>query len=84
MEDDSDDLEDGKPSIPESLLAKLFDATGTKEGSQRGYFLFFINDQGEPFVTSRYENTAVQFALEKAMDIHHENTGFSVNFGEED
>lgn len=80
-----DEPEERKPSIPESLLAKLFDATGTKDGSQRGYFLFFINDEGEPYCTSRYENTGVQFALEKAMEIHQESTGFSFNFsGEED
>jgi hypothetical protein len=75
---------EAKPSIPESLLAKLFDATGTLDGAQRGYLIFYINEQGEPYLTSRYENTAVQFALEKAMEIYQDNQGIGFTFGGEE
>ena len=78
--DETEEIE--KSSIPESLLVKLFDATGTQEGSQRGYFIFYINADGEPYLTSRFENTAVQFALEKAMEVYQDNQDISFNFGE--
>lgn len=84
MQETQTDNPEDELSIPSSLLIKLFDATGTKDGSQKGYMLFFINENGEPFLTSRFENTAVQFALERAMEIHQDNEGISFNFSGDD
>lgn len=77
------DVAPEESSIPESMLAKLFDATGAEDGSLRGYFLFYVNDKGEPFLTSRFENTAVRFSLEKAMEMFMENDEIDFNFDEE-
>jgi hypothetical protein len=62
------EIEEKEPSIPRSILAKLYDATGTKEGSMKGFALFFIDEDGEPYYMSQYENSATSLALEKVME----------------
>jgi len=42
-----------QPKLPISLMTKLYDATGSLDGSNKGYFLFYINDKGEPVLTTR-------------------------------
>jgi hypothetical protein len=60
------------PKLPVSLLSKLFDATGSKDGANKGYFLFFINENGEPTLTSRTSNQCVQVALQRTIDIYNQ------------
>ena len=60
--------EEDDASIPASLLTKLYDSTGTTDGSCKGYFLFYINDKGDPFAITKFENMAVKFALSKAVE----------------
>lgn len=64
-------------SIPESLLSKLFDETGTNDGSGKGFFLFYTNNEGEPMFTARFENTSVRLALEKMTEMVVDN-GFDM------
>jgi hypothetical protein len=55
-------------TIPESLLTKLYDETGLKDGSCKGYFLFYINEQGEPFCVVKTEHQAAKMALMSAVE----------------
>ena len=56
-------------SIPESLLSKLFDATGSASGGNKGFILVTVNDKGDPTLLSRVENSCVHFALRRAMEL---------------
>lgn len=67
-------------SIPESLLSKLFDATGTASGGNKGFILISVNDKGDPTLLSRVENSTVHFALRRAMEIFLD--GEENNFGQ--
>lgn len=58
-----------KSTIPESLLAKLHDASGTVSGGNKGFILVVVNANGDPVVLSRAENNCVHFALKKAMEL---------------
>ena len=55
-------------TIPESLLAKLYDQTGLKDGSSKGYFLFYANEEGEPFYIAKFDNQIVKMALMSAVE----------------
>jgi hypothetical protein len=55
-------------TIPESLLAKLYDQTGLKDGSCKGYFLFYSNEEGEPFCVAKFDNQIVKMALMSAVE----------------
>ena len=55
-------------TIPESLLAKLYDQTGLKDGSSKGYFLFYANEEGEPFCVVKFDNQIVKMALMSAVE----------------
>ena len=55
-------------TIPESLLAKLYDQTGLKDGSSKGYFLFYANEEGEPFCIAKFDNQIVKMALMTAVE----------------
>jgi len=55
-------------TIPESLLAKLYDQTGLKDGSNKGYFLFYANEDGEPFCIAKFDNPIVKMAIMSAVE----------------
>lgn len=61
-------------TIPESLLAKLYDQTGARDGSCKGFYLFYIDHDGEPCVTGRFDNSAIKLAIttsvEKTLDLY--------------
>jgi len=59
--------QDGPDPLPTSLLSKLFDATGTDEGG-RGFFLFFIDKDGNPCSVQKFEKPYIQSALMKTME----------------
>lgn len=61
-------------SIPNSILAKLFDNTGSETSGGRGFVLFYINDEGSPSIASKCESGTVALALRKAMEIYIEET----------
>ena len=58
-----------KNTIPESLLSKLHDASGSASGGNKGFILVAVNGNGDPIVISRAENSCVHFALKKAIEI---------------
>lgn len=60
-------------SIPESLLSKLFDATGSANGGNKGFILTYVNELGETAIVSRAENNCVMLALRKTLEIFVEN-----------
>lgn len=64
-----------KQSIPESILEKLFDATGTR-GEAVGYILCYINDQGMPVVATKAASPYTAIALQKALEIYFETPEF--------
>ena len=61
-------------SIPQSILSKLFDNTGSNTGGNRGFVLFYINPDGTPTVTSKTENACVSMAIRKVMEMFLEET----------
>ena len=74
-------------TIPESLLAKLYDQTGLKDGSCKGYFLFYINEEGDPFCISKVEHQAARMALMSAIESMVQEDffdGLDMDFDEED
>ncbi len=56
-------------TIPNSILSKIFDHTGSNTGGNRGFVLFYVNPDGTPTVTSKTENACVSLALRKVMEI---------------
>jgi hypothetical protein len=68
-----------KNTLPDSLLAKLYDATGTTTGGNKGFFLAVINDQGDPVIISKSENSCVTFALKYAIETFMGGEGESIN-----
>ena len=49
--------------IPDSLLTKLWDATGTAQGGNKGFFLFYVNKEGIPNCVARPQDMATRLAL---------------------
>lgn len=60
------------PQLPTSILSKLFDVTGSPDGANKGYLLFFINENGEPTLTSRTSNQCANIALHSTLKIYTE------------
>lgn len=50
-------------NIPESLLIKLYDVTGTNSGGNKGFILCHINSNGDPVIINRSETSCVGIAL---------------------
>ena len=57
-------------SIPESLLARVYDCSGSIEEGTKGFLLFYINDTGQPAVYSRSSKACVDMALHKLVEIY--------------
>ena len=55
--------------IPQSLLDKIYDSTGSANGGNRGFLLLYVNKEGCPTMTSKTENPCVQMALSKLIEI---------------
>jgi hypothetical protein len=56
-------------TLPESILTKLFDCTGSPSGANQGFFLFYINDRGQPSIATKTENSCVDMALSKLIEL---------------
>jgi len=56
-------------ALPQSLLTKLYDCTGSQSGGNQGFFLYYINDVGEPSAVVKTENACVDMALSKLMEL---------------
>ena len=60
-------------SIPDTILTKLFDSTGTNQGDTKGFILLYVNDVGSPTIISKSDNMCVSLALRKAAEIFVES-----------
>lgn len=60
-------------SIPESLLSKLYDATGSANGGNKGFIITYVNDAGDTTIVTRSENNCVMLALRKTLEIFVES-----------
>jgi hypothetical protein len=56
--------------IPPSILLKLYDATGTVSGGNKGFMLVYVNQDGVPAIVSKAENSCVRLAIQKALEIY--------------
>jgi hypothetical protein len=56
-------------AIPQSILTKIYDCTGSPNGGNKGFFLFYVNDMGQPSVASKTENPCVDMALSKLVEL---------------
>jgi hypothetical protein len=66
---ESNDVEQNS-SIPESLLTRLFDFSGSIQDGTKGFTLFYINSTGQPSVYSRTSNACVDMALHKLLELY--------------
>tara|TARA_A200000159_G_scaffold119263_1_gene113193 strand:+ start:258 stop:479 length:222 start_codon:yes stop_codon:yes gene_type:complete len=62
-------------TLPHSILTKLFDCTGSVGGGNKGFFLYYINDVGQPTFATKTDNTCVDMALSKLVEISLEEGG---------
>lgn len=62
-------IENKNVTIPQSLLMKLFDFTGSSSGANKGFFLYYINENGEPTMVSKTENACVEMALARLIEM---------------
>tara|TARA_B110000305_G_scaffold231064_1_gene284045 strand:+ start:539 stop:766 length:228 start_codon:yes stop_codon:yes gene_type:complete len=56
-------------TLPQSILTKLFDCTGSPSGGNKGFFLYYINESGQPTFSAKSDNTCVDMALTKLVEI---------------
>ena len=70
--DDIDPEDLPKFEIPNSFLGKLFDFTGTGEGT-RGFVLSFVNQDGRPMIFSKTDTQVVEMGLRKALETYLED-----------
>ena len=63
------DEEESTGGIPQSLLDKVYDSTGSVNGGNRGFILLYVNKEGCPSMTSKTENPCVDMALGKLIDM---------------
>ena len=62
-------------SIPDPMLAKLYDYTGTRSGANKGFILFFPNEEGQPYCISRTDNTMTKIALTEVVKMYAKSDG---------
>jgi len=56
-------------SLPQSILTKIYDCTGSPNGGNKGFFLFYVNELGQPSVASKTQNSCVDMALSKLVEV---------------
>ena len=54
-------------AIPEALLERLFEFSGTAEHS-KGFVLAFVTQEGKPLVYTKTQNQIVEMGLRKALE----------------
>ena len=62
-------LVEEESSLPQSLLQKLYDATGSSTGGNRGFLLVYVNSEGETVISGKTENSCVEMALTKLLEL---------------
>jgi hypothetical protein len=62
-------FEEEKSDIPQSLLDKIYDSTGSISGGNKGFMLIYVNKDGCPTLTTKTENPCVDMALSKLIEM---------------
>ena len=57
-----------KCDIPDTLLTKLFDATGNLSGGNKGFYLFFVDNDGNPNCVARPVDGTTRLALTSVIE----------------
>ena len=57
-----------KTTIPDSLLAKLYDRTGSFDGKNKGFVLYFVDDTGIPQAVHHFGDMANRLTLMKTIE----------------
>ena len=61
--------EDSSGGLPQSLLDKIYDSSGSVNGDNKGFILLYVNKDGCPSMTSKTENPCVDMALNKLIEL---------------
>ena len=69
MSDHQKQQEEEEPSLPNTLLTRLYDCCGSESVGTKGFILFYINEDGKPSVASKTDNMCVDMALHKLVEI---------------
>ena len=56
-------------ALPQTLLKKLYDSTGSSTGGNKGFILVYVNSEGTPVISGKTENSCVEMALTKLLEL---------------
>lgn len=65
----SQDNQNNHPNFPASFLNKLYDYTGTRKGASKGFYLVYIDYEGNPSCVAKCDNNATRIAVEKGLEM---------------
>ena len=68
-------LVEEESALPQSLLQKLYDSTGSSTGGNKGFMLLYVNSEGDPVISGKTENACVEMALTKLLELSIKNDG---------
>ena len=61
--------DDDQQGLPQTLLDKIYDSTGSANGGNRGVLLLYVDKNGCPSMTTKTENPCVEMALSKLIEM---------------
>tara|TARA_R110000824_G_scaffold365943_1_gene554527 strand:- start:262 stop:492 length:231 start_codon:yes stop_codon:yes gene_type:complete len=61
--------DDDHQGLPQSLMDKIYDSTGSVSGGNRGFLLLYVDKNGCPSMTTKTENPCVEMALSKLIEL---------------
>ena len=61
--------DDEQQGLPQSLLDKIYDSTGSANGGNSGFLLLYVDKNGCPSMTTKTENPCVEMALSKLIEL---------------
>ena len=65
-------LVEEESALPQSLLQKLYDSTGSSTGGNKGFLLVYVNSDGD-VISGKTENSCVEMALTKLLELSLKN-----------
>jgi len=69
--------------LPDSLLDEIYNLTGESENN-RGFLLFYVGQDGHPFVYKRVSNQTIELGLMKAYEQYSEGLNYDSEYETED
>jgi hypothetical protein len=60
-------------ALPESIIHKLYDLTGTSSSGTKGFILAYVNSDGIPSILNKFDNMCVNMALKKTIELFIED-----------